>query len=173
MFDATTGVPGRERLGQDHAEALAEQRRRAEQVGLAEAAPELAVADPAERLDALGSNRVGQVAQDGRALGADDDELGVDVLDERGERREQDRQALALLGPPDEQQAQALRRRLRALRRGREVDAVGDHRVLAAEPAAARSRRRPAETAMRAAVWLSLRRIPARVATWLSSGFVE
>ena len=57
------------------------------------------------------------------------------MLDQRLEGGEQDRQALALLGAADEEQAQLVARRLRALRRGLDVDAVGDDRVLAAEPA--------------------------------------
>ena len=44
---------GGERLGEDHAEALARQRRGAEQVGLVQAAPELVAVDPAERVDPL------------------------------------------------------------------------------------------------------------------------
>ena len=54
MFEATTGVPGRESLGQDHAEALAAQRGRAEQVRRAEQAPLLLVGDAAGDLDAFG-----------------------------------------------------------------------------------------------------------------------
>ena len=47
------GGAGGERLGQHHAEALAAERRRAEQVGLAEQAPLLGVVDLAGELDAL------------------------------------------------------------------------------------------------------------------------
>ena len=166
-------MPGGHRLDQDHAEALAGERGRAEDVGLAERAPEHAVGDLAEDVDLLGDLGVGDPAVDLLGVGADDRQPGRDVLDQRLEGGEQDRQALALLGAADEEQAEMVGRGLRALRGGLDVDAVGDDRVLAAEPAAARSRPRPRETAIRAESWLKRRRAPSRLATWFGIALVE
>ena len=127
---------GRERLGEDHPEALAGERGSAQEVGLRQPAPELGAADPAERPDPAQRLVLGDVALDLGALGADHDELGVVVLDQGLERRQQHWQALALLGTPDEDQPQRVARSLRAGRRRVHVDAVRDHVVVAAEPAA-------------------------------------
>ena len=78
---------------------------------------------------------VGEVAEHVLALGADHGEAAGHVLDQGAESGQQDRQALALLRAADEEHAQLLARRLRPLRRGGDVDAVGDHLVVAAEPA--------------------------------------
>ena len=127
---------GGHRLDQHHAEALAGERGRAEQVRLAQLAPENRVRDLAEHVDVLHQVRVADAARDLLGVRADDGQPGGDVLDQRLEGGEQDRQALALLGAPDEEEPKLVARGLRALRRGLDVDAVGDDRVLAAEPAA-------------------------------------
>ena len=128
---------GGHRLDQHHAEALAGERGRAEQVRLAQLSPENRVRDLAEHVDVVHQVRVADAARDLLGVRADDGQPGGDVLDQRLEGGEQDRQALALLGPPDEEEPKLVARGLQALRRGPDVDAVGDDRVLAAEPAAA------------------------------------
>jgi hypothetical protein len=125
-------------LDQDHAEALAGERGGAEDVGLAERAPEDTVADLAEHVHPLLDGGVGDPARDLLGVGADHGQAARHVLDQRLERGQQDRQALALLGAADEQQAQVVGLGLRALGRRLDVDPVGDDRVLPAEPAARR-----------------------------------
>ena len=106
MREATTGVDGRERLGQHHAEALAAERRRAEQVGLAEQAPLLLLGDAPGDLDALG---VEQQRLDLELGGAGDREAGVDAgAAQRLEGAQQHGQALAPLGAADEEDVELL-----------------------------------------------------------------
>ena len=86
MFEATTGVPAANASvrtmpklspSSDGAQSRSASCRRA---------PELVVVDATERLDALRGNRIREVAQHVGPLGADDDKLGIDVLDQRGKR---------------------------------------------------------------------------------------
>jgi hypothetical protein len=128
---------GRHRLDQDHAEALPGQRRGAEDVRLANLTPEDRVGDLAEDVDVGHQLGVRHPPGDLLRVGADHRQPGRDVLDERLERREEDREALALLGPADEQQPQLVAGRLRPLRCGVDVDTVRHDGVLPAEPAAA------------------------------------
>jgi hypothetical protein len=128
---------GGKRLGQDHAEALARERGGAEHVGLVQRPPEPVFGDATADLDPAQRLRVGEVTQHVVAFGADHCEAGGDVLDQRFEGAQQDRQALALLRPADEQHAQLPADRLRPARSGVDVDPVGDYLVVAAEPATA------------------------------------
>ena len=126
---------GRERLDQHHPEALAAERRRAEDVGLMKAAPQLVLGEPAAGLDRLGHLGVGDVGLELLFVDPDDDETHGHVVVERRERAEQRRQALALLGPADEHDPQAVVVGLGAGRGGVEIDPVGDDSVVAAEEA--------------------------------------
>ena len=101
---------GGEGLGQDHAEALARERGRAEHVGLVQGAVQRLARDPTADVDPAHRLRVGEVAQHVLALGADHGEAAGHVLDQGAEGGEQDRQALALLRPADEEDAQLLAR---------------------------------------------------------------
>src|SRR5688572_4418328 len=56
---------------------------------------------------------VGHVGRDLRGIGSDGDKASRDVLDQGRERGDQHGQALALLGPPDEDDAKLLRLGLR------------------------------------------------------------
>ena len=124
--------PGRERLGQDHAERLAAQGRRGQHVGGLEREALALVGDAAEHRDALALD------QHRRDLGlarAHDREAHVLVLAQRLEGAQQDRQALALDGLADEDDLQRLPRKAQARERDarlRQRDAVGDDGVLAA-----------------------------------------
>ena len=93
--------------------------------------------DPAERLDVRLGSGLGEIAGDVVVAGADDGELRGHVLDEALEGLQQDGQALALLGPADEQHSQLLGLGLRSGRRPVQVDPVRDDLVLASEPAPA------------------------------------
>ena len=104
---------GRERLGQDHAEALAGQRRSAEQVRLVEAPPQLLLGDPATGVDVRLDLGVGEVAPDLVGLDPDHGQPRGHVLDQRLEGGEEHRQALALLRSADEQDLEPVRGRLR------------------------------------------------------------
>ena len=100
-------------------------------------APQLVSRDPAFDVDRADQLGVGQVAEDLVALGADHGQAAGNVLDQGAEGGEQDRQPLALLGPTDEEDPQLLPGAPRRARRRLDVDAVGDDRVVAAEPATA------------------------------------
>ena len=89
------GRAGGERLGQDHPEALTRERWCAQHVGPVEPGPELAVVNPPERGDAILDRRIGHVAVDVVGARADDGQASGHVLDERLERLNQHRQALA------------------------------------------------------------------------------
>ena len=129
---------GGERLGQHHPEALASQRRGAQDIGALQLLALAGVVDLAQHAD------VAVVEHQRRELfggGADHGQLGGDVVAQRLEGAQQKRQALALDRLADEDDAQPLGRLLVAgprQHRGVDVDAVGDDAVVAAEPAAAR-----------------------------------
>ena len=133
---------GRERLRQDHAEALAAQRGSTQHVGAVQAPPKLLVVHASERLDAVhAALDLGQQGLDALGVGADHLEARRDVLAQAGERRQQHGQALALLLAADEHDPQIVVDRLRPARRGVEVDAVRDDVVRAAEETLARPAR--------------------------------
>ena len=117
---------GRERLGQDHAEALAAQRRGAQHVGLVQAAPELLVVHAAVRLDAvhaaldLGEQRLDALGGPHRSPRG-----GRNVPAQTREGGQQHGQALALLLAADEHDLQGVVDRLRPARRRVEVDPFG------------------------------------------------
>ncbi len=125
-----------ERFRQHHPEALAVQRRRAEHVRTGELFELLRLPHPAERAHALG---VEQQRRHLRILRADQRERRRNLLAERLERLQEDRQSLAIDGLPDEEDAQRPPALLmRGVLFGRElgvlqVHAVGDDRVTAAE----------------------------------------
>ncbi len=127
------GRGGGERLRQDHAEALAALRRRAQHVGLAQARELLLLGDLAERLD---PGAVEGHVSDLFGARTDERELRGHVLAKGLEGGDQNRQALALHGLPDEEDAQLLALGAPALRHGLQVHAVGDDPVVAAEEAA-------------------------------------
>ena len=110
---------------------------RDEQVGRGQRLRLLGVGDLAQDVDAL--RAVEQERLDLVAVGADDHELDVDVVAQRLEGAQQDREPLALDGLADEGEAQRRARRPRRERRqlGRHVDAVGDDPVAAAVEAPA------------------------------------
>src|SRR6185436_11627911 len=125
-------------LDQDHAEALTGERGRAEQIGLAKLAPEDRVRDLPQHVDV--GHHVGIAYAPGDLLGirADDGQAGGDVLDQRLESRKQHGKPLALFGATHEEEAELLAWGLWPLWGSLDVDAVGDDRVLAAEPASPR-----------------------------------
>ncbi len=86
--------------------------------------------DPAHRLG------IREVAQHVLAPRPDHGQAAGDVLDQGFEGGQQNRQALALLGPADKEHLQLAVARLRTRRRGLDVDPVGDDLVAPAEPAA-------------------------------------
>ena len=97
------GRGGGERLGQDHAEALAVQRGRAQHVGARELCELALLGDLAERAHAaVVEHHVGDLL----GAGADERERRRNVLAQRLERPQQDRQALAFDGLADEQDPQ-------------------------------------------------------------------
>ena len=104
---------GGEGLGEHHAEALAAQRGRDEQVGRGQRGGLLGVGDLAQHVDAL--RAVEHERLDLVAIGAHDDELDGDVVAQRLEGAQQDGKPLALDRLADEGQAQ---RRARRPRRG-------------------------------------------------------
>ena len=106
MFEAITGRAGGEGLGQDHAEALARQRGRAEHIGTVQLVPQLGARDTAAHLDPAQQLWVGEVAEDVLPLGADHGQAAGHVLDQGAEGGQQDRQPLALLGAADEEDPQ-------------------------------------------------------------------
>jgi hypothetical protein len=129
---------GGEGLGEDHAEALAGERGGAEQIGLVQSRPQILPGDPAADVDPAHCLGIGEVAKNVVSLGPDHREAAGDVLHQSFKRGQEDRQALALLGAADEQDPQLLARWLRRLRRRIDVDTVGDHLVVTAEPAPTR-----------------------------------
>jgi hypothetical protein len=132
---------GGEAFRQHHAEALAAERGRDEQVGRGERRMLLLVGDLAEHRDALAA--LEQQRVDLLAVGADDDQLDGKVLAQRLERAQQHRQPFAFDGLADEDQPQrrvGSARSLGQLRR--HLDPVGHDAVLAAEEAPARPGRR-------------------------------
>ena len=135
---------GRERLDQHHAEALAAERRRAEHVGLVQPVPQLVVAhaDRGTRrprcrrrarrvgLDAPRSTRRstrGATGTCSRSPANADSSTG---------------RPLRSSSRPTNRMRKLVRRALRRHRRGGHVDAIGDHRVVAAEVALSRPARR-------------------------------
>ena len=131
------GGAGGERFGQNHAEALAAERWRAQHVGGAQLRMLALVVDLAERAYAAGVDQHRRELLVGRP---DHGQFGVDVLAQRLERAQQQRQALALDRLPDEGDPQAIvvapiRRQIMDV--GGHVDAVGDHPIATAEPALA------------------------------------
>ena len=129
---------GRERLRQDHAEALAAERRGAQDVGVGEHRELLRVAALAVRDDVA---RVEHERREARVVDADDVQRRRHVLAQRLEGAQQDGQALALDGLADEGDPQRVLRRgvVRCARRPRQrrrhVDPVGDDPVRPAEEA--------------------------------------
>ncbi len=99
------GGARRECLDQDHPEALASKRRRAEDVGSLKAPPELVVLDTRDRLDPPQRGWVAQVPLDLVGGGSDHLQAGGHVVCERLECASEDRQSLALLSPSHEQHA--------------------------------------------------------------------
>ena len=156
-------MPGGERLGQDHAEALAGERGRAEHVGLAQSSPRAPRRETRPRASIMRIDLgVGEVARrpPRRSAPITVSRAGH-VLDQRLEGGEQDRQALALLGAADEERSAARSPAgFGPVRRGGDVDAVGDDLVVAAEPAARRSRRPPRRRRSGRQSWLKMRRAP-------------
>ena len=94
---------GGERLGQHHAEALAVQRRGAQHVGFAQPPELLLLGDLAEGLDA---GLLERHVRDLVAARTDQGQRRRHVFAQRLERRQEHRQALALHGLADEQDAQ-------------------------------------------------------------------
>ncbi len=89
---------------------------------------------PSASMRELGG-RIGQVALHVLVVGADHGQARGHVLGQPLERLHEDRQALSLLRPADEQQPELVGSRLRAQGRGVDVDAVGNDAILAPEPA--------------------------------------
>ena len=117
----------REGLRQDHAEALAAERGGAQHVGRLQLRQLARLVDLAERAHAVAvEHHVGDLG----LPRTDDRERRRDLLAQRLEGGQQHGQTLAFHGLPDEHDPQRL---LRAawlgLRRRRDADAVGDHRV--------------------------------------------
>ncbi len=77
-----------------------------------------------------------------RRVGTDHGKPCRDVIDQGRERPQQNREALALVWSADEEGPEMIGPGLRTARGGIDVDAVGDDRVIAPEPAAARPRGR-------------------------------
>ena len=120
---------GGERLGQHHAEALAAQRRRHQQVGLAQQAPLLLVADAAGHVHALGvhQDRLDLFpggAGHGQARGHAGAAQGLEGAQQHG-------QALAVVGAAHEQQLERVGAAVVGPGGG-QVHAVGDDAVAAA-----------------------------------------
>ena len=111
---------GGERLGEHHAEALAAQRGRDQQVGGGQRRGLLGVGDLAQHGDAL--RAVEHERLDLVAIGAHDDELDRDVVAQRLEGAQQHGKPLALDRLADEGQAQ---RRARRPRRGASGSSAG------------------------------------------------
>ena len=129
---------GRERLGEHHAEGLAAQRRGAQQVGGGEHRVLLGVAR--SRPSAVTPAASTSSGPSSSAPDADHRQLGRDLLAQRLEGAQEDRQALALDGLADEGDPQRLARCAAAGRGdapGRQRDAVRDDPVVAAVEAPA------------------------------------
>ena len=122
-------------LGQDHAKALARKRWGTEHICFMHRGVKGLTGDAPAHVDVAHRLRVGEVAQYVLALGTDHGEAAGYVLDQSAKGGKQNWQALALLRPADEEDAQLLARRLRPARRGGDIDPVGDHLVMAAVPA--------------------------------------
>ena len=128
---------GRERLGQNHPEALAADRWCAQDVRLLEHPAFLFVVDLAEHPHATGVEHQRTELLGG---GADHGQLRRNVIAQRLEGAQQQRQALALDGLADEHDPQPVADRSCGGECGAgrvDVDAVGDDPVVAAEPATA------------------------------------
>ena len=111
---AHDGRAGRERLGEHHAEALAAERRRHQQVGLVQQAPLLGLART--RAGHLHALVVEQERLDLLAGGARDGEPGIHAGGvQRLERAQQHGQALALVGAAHVEQPQLVAGGARAL----------------------------------------------------------
>ena len=127
------GRARRERLGQDHPEALSSERRSAQHVAGLELHPLGLVVDLAEH------THVTHVEHQRRELvlgGADHGQLGRDVLAQRLERAQEQRQPLALDRLTDEHDLELVGLRPQRSERGSlgvDVDAVGDDPVVTAE----------------------------------------
>ena len=99
---------GRERLGEHHAERLAAERRRAQQVGAHERGVAGGVVDPPERVMPSPSCTSGAISS---AVEPDDRQLGGNLGAQRLEGAQEHGQALALDGLADERDPQRLARR--------------------------------------------------------------
>ena len=129
------GGGGGEGLGQDHAEALAVQRRRAQHIGAGELGQLALLGDLAERVDAaIVEHHVGDLL----AAGADERERRRNVVAQRLEGAQQDRQALALDGLTDEEDPQLT---LRGMSSAPRYPSRGEGDVGAPMSAGARRRR--------------------------------
>ena len=111
---------GREGLGQDHAEALSGERRRAEHVGLVEAAPQLLAIDPARACRSATPNpdrrrSAPRLRSRRRSRSAARERAPTSPSNACSE----DREALALLRPAHEQQPELVGARLRVRRAAR------------------------------------------------------
>jgi hypothetical protein len=129
-----------EGLGEDHAEALTRERGRAEDIRRRKLGPEAPAIDDPECLDGAHGIGIGEEPRDLLGVGADDDEPCRDMLGERFEGAQENRQALSLLAPADEEKPELPigAGQVRCIRRGAEVHPVGNHLVVAAEPAPSR-----------------------------------
>ena len=104
--------------------------------------PELVVLDPRSRLDPRQRARVAHVPFDLAGRRSDHLQAGGHVLGERLERARRTGRPLRSSARPTNSTSQLIGLGLRLPRRAREVDAVGDDLVLAAEPAPAGPARR-------------------------------
>ena len=118
---------GGNRLGQDHAEALAVQRRRAQHLSLGQLGELARLGDLAERAHAT---VVEHHVRDLVRIGADERERRRDLLAQRLERTQEDGQTLAFDGLADEQDPQrAIGLAARAVLRLPEMHPVGHNPV--------------------------------------------
>ena len=141
------------------------------------ASPSARQSTPCETLPStsivLGHLGIGDPALDLLGIGADHRQPGRDVLDQRLEGGEQDRQALALLGAADEQQAEVVGR-LASGPRGADSTSTPLGTIVYSPPNQRSAVQAAAwETAIRAESWLKIRRAPSRLAMRLGSGLVE
>ena len=130
--------PGRERLGQDHAEALAGERRGAEDVGVVKRSPQLLARDAAEGVDQLAGLGVGEVAVEvARRRRRSASAAPGRARPAPGRRESRTGSPLRSSGRPTKRIRSSSDGGFGPVGAAREVDAVRDHLVLAAEPAPA------------------------------------
>ena len=154
---------GRERLGQDHAEALARRAtgRRADRPRASRRQSSSSGTRP-ERLDQALDLGVGEVAARSRHRSAPTTvSVARLVLDQRLERGEQHRQPLALLGSAHEQHPQLVGRGLRRRPAAPRCRRRWGSPCSCPRTSAARSRPQPRRRRSARAIWLKLRRAPA------------